>query len=208
MILARAAGFERVVFVDQGRQITRDMRCYANFSRFLRHHGYDIPEVSPSARVEEIMHDYAAEYHTNGLRSLEDLPDGSIDFSFSQAVLEHIPKAEAAECLRQLKRVGKASGYSSHRIDLKDHLGGSLNHLRFSESAWEQDIIHRSGIYTNRLRYSQWLRLFEDAGLDFRVVERNAYPALPLERRFLSQEFRDLDEADLLTQGFQVVFSG
>jgi ubiquinone/menaquinone biosynthesis C-methylase UbiE len=208
MMLARAAGFERVIFVDHGRHITGDSACYADFSRWLRDHGYEVPVVSARAGIDDIMRDYAAEYLTDGIRSLTALPDHSVDFSFSQAVLEHVPKAQAGEYLRQLRRVGKPSGISSHHIDLKDHLGGSLNHLRFSEAAWEREALYRSGIYTNRLRYSGWLRLFGDARLDYRIVERKRFPSLPLKRRQLSSGFRHLEEDDLLTMGFQVVFAG
>jgi hypothetical protein len=207
-LLARAAGFDRVLLVDEGWQLDGNTRPCTELSRLESARGGDVPEIHPGASIPEVLRACAATYLTSGLASLAALDDGSADFSFSHAVLEHIPRSQALEYLRQLKRVTKASGVSSHHIDLKDHLGGSLNQLRFSHAFWEGGSIRRSGIYTNRLRYSEWLRLFEEAGLAWRIVSRSQFVTLPLERRLMDPAFRDLEDDDLRTQGFQVVFTG
>jgi hypothetical protein len=207
-LLARAAGFEHVVLVDEGWQLGNDARICADFSRQERARGRNVPEIPARSSIEDVLRLCSTDYLTTGLASLTALGSGSVDFSFSHAVLEHVPRAQALEYLRQLKRVTKLSGVSSHHIDLKDHLGGSLNHLRFSTARWESDAIRGSGIYTNRLRYSEWLRLFEEAGLSWRIVNRSLFDTLPLERRHMAPAFRELNDDDLRTQGFQVVFAG
>ena len=206
MILARAAGFERTLLVDYGWQINDDIQCYVEAANFLRENGSNVPGIFPKDRIEDVMAKYSSEYLVGGIDSMRQIQERSIEFSFSQAVFEHIPKNQVREYLRQLKRVGKPLGVSSHVIDLKDHLGGSINQLRFPESRWETPSVYNSGIYTNRLRFSQWLKLFEEEGLEYDVIEKKEFPALPIKRNQLSEEFKELPEQDLLVSGFGVVF--
>jgi hypothetical protein len=204
VMLARVAGFERVILVDEGRQIRENAGLYREFSRRLRDQGHDVPLIAPDWGTADILRAYGGEYLTGGLGSLAGLPDGSIDFSFSHAVLEHLPRGQVPDWLRELRRVSRVPSRSSHVVDLRDHLGGSINHLRFADSFWEGAALRRSGVYTNRLRYSQWMRLFEDAGWKARIVERQAYTAPPLNRNKLAPAFRELGDGDLSTHGFQV----
>lgn len=208
VLLARAAGFERVVLVDAGWQAGRDLRPYQALARRLRANGHDVPEVDPHGTMESFLEACGGVYLTGGLRSLDALETGSIDFSFSHAVLEHLPRAETGAWLRQLRRVARSPALSSHVVDLRDHLGGSLQHLRFSSSFWEGPSLRRSGLYTNRLRLSDWMRLFGEAGWKPRLVERYAYPSPPVDPRGFAPEFRRLDASDLLTHGFQVTLEG
>jgi len=168
--------------------------------------GFMIPELDAADTIEDIMRKYSATYLTAGLDSMRTLESGSIDFSFSHAVFEHIPKSQVRGYLQELRRIGKPDGYSSHCIDLKDHLGGSIQQLRFAENWWETSSIYESGIYTNRLRYSQWIQLFETEGLGFRVISKSAFPALPVAREKLAKEYRELENADLCINGFDVLF--
>ena len=62
---------------------------------------------------------------TNGLESWSEIEDESIDFIFSQAVLEHIPKNDFRQTMIECHRILKQNGVISHTIDLKDHLGGA-----------------------------------------------------------------------------------
>jgi hypothetical protein len=204
VMLARAAGFERVILVDDGRQIDEDVEVYREFSRRLRAEGHDVPAIGPGWGIADILKAYGGEYLTGGLGSLASLPDGSVDFSFSHAVFEHLPREQVPEWLRELRRVSGASARSSHLVDLRDHLGGSIQHLRFTDSFWESAAVRRSGVYTNRLRYSQWMQSFQEAGWRARLVERQAYPVLPLDRDRLAPAFHSMDDSDLIIHGFQV----
>ena len=73
-------------------------------------------------------------------RILAHLPTNSVDFCLSNAVLEHVPKRDLALVAAELFRVLNRNGICVHRVDLKDHLGGGLNNLRFSEATWEGTI--------------------------------------------------------------------
>lgn len=95
---------------------------------------------------------------------------GSIDFIWSQAVLEHIRKSEFLDTMLELHRILRPNGVCSHVVDLKDHLGGALNNLRFSEKLWESNFMASSGFYTNRIRYSEMLDIFHQAGFSVEVV--------------------------------------
>ena len=70
------------------------------------------------------------ESHLPGI--LAHLPTNSVDFCLSNAVLEHVPKRDLALVAAELFRVLNRNGICVHRVDLKDHLGGGLNNLRFS----------------------------------------------------------------------------
>lgn len=133
------------------------------------------------------------------------IPDASVDFIWSQAVLEHIRRAEFPEFMAETRRVLKPEGVCSHRIDLKDHLGGSLHNLRFFEAVWESRFMSDSGFYTNRLRYGELLDIFRAAGFAVHVTDRREWNAPPIRRDKLAEPFRGLSEDDLSVSEFGVV---
>lgn len=145
-------------------------------------------------------------YLTNGLQSLKEIPSSSVDFIFSNAVLEHIKKDEFIPTIKETKRVLKESGVSSHDVDLRDHLGKSLNHLRFSENFWRRDIIYNSGFYTNRLRFSEIIKVFKDLGFKYEIVDLQKFNSLPISKDKFDRKFRDFSEDDLLVSSFQTLF--
>jgi hypothetical protein len=105
------------------------------------------------------------QYLTDGTRSLEQLTSSSIDYCFSNAVLEHISKCDFTKMANEFFRILKSDGVCLDRVDLKDHLGGGLNNLRFSEATWEGALFRKSGFYTNRIRFVEMVEIFEQAGL-------------------------------------------
>lgn len=161
--------------------------------------------MSNCATIKDIMDLCNAEYLTDGLNSYKTIPDNSVDFIFSNAVLEHIRKKDFLPTFREIKRILCKDGISSHYVDLKDHLNGGLNNLRFSEKIWESDFIYKSGFYTNRIRYSQMLQLFNEANLSYNVMKTYKYDKIPLKRQNLSLEFRNLCNEDLKIREFEVL---
>jgi len=157
--------------------------------------------------MESYMEACNASYLTKGLLSLKSIPDNSVDFIFSQAVLEHVRRGEVRQTLVELRRILKPVGKMSHAVDLKDHLGGELNNLRFSQYWWEKDWVACSGFYTNRLRYSEMIHLFEDAGFDCETTSITRFKKMLLERHKMAPEFRRFSDDDLLISGFNVVLS-
>lgn len=128
-----------------------------------------------------------------------------MDFCFSNAVLEHVPKRHFALVAAELFRILNRNGICLHRVDLKDHLGGGLNSLRFSDATWKGKLFRSSGFYTNRIRFGEMLTLFERAGFEYRLPRVIRWEKLPTPRVKLNASFRRLPDEDLLVSGFDVV---
>ena len=126
------------------------------------------------------------------------MDDNSFEIIFSHAVLEHVRKGEFRETMQQCYRLLKSDGVMSHVVDFKDHLDGSLNNLRFSSSLWERDwFAVNSNFYTNRLRFSEVVRIFEESGFEVKVLDISHYNTIPIRRKLLSKEFSHLSDEDL-----------
>jgi SAM-dependent methyltransferase len=142
---------------------------------------------------------------TEGTHSLSFIPDSSVDFCFSNAVLEHVPKHEFGKLFDEIRRVLKPDGVCSHRVDLKDHLGGGLNNLRFTEATWESDLFSKSGFYTNRIRFVEMITIFHKAGFECQIPRVIRWDSLPISRLALAENFSKLPDDDLLVSGFDVI---
>ena len=140
-------------------------------------------------------------------------PDHSFDFHLSYSVLEHIPPREIVSILCEAKRLLRPGGTLLHTIDLSDHFwyGDSricrVNFLRFSEREWER-WANNKYMYQNRLRASEFLRLFGEAGLrvkgESRTIDeaslqmlRNGFP--------VHDRFRSLPLEELATTAMQIM---
>jgi SAM-dependent methyltransferase len=189
--------------VDAGDFALRQPEAYARMARFLTNQGYGFPE--DGRPPDAMLRDCGVVYLTDGVRSLQHIPSASIDFCFSNAVLEHVPKYDFAQFSQQLQRVLKPDGVCVHRVDLKDHLGGQLNNLRFTESTWEGALFRNAGFYTNRIRFSEMIDIFRLAGFqcDTPRVVRWAKP--PIRKSRLAAPFRDLSDDELCVSGFDLV---
>ena len=132
-------------------------------------------------------------------------PDNSIDFIFSQAVLEHVNLHDFKELLDQTKRVLNKNGICSHRVDLGDHLGGKLNNLRFSEKLWESNFFKKSGFYTNRLRCSEIINLCNKVGFRVKEIEKRRWFKPVINSSKLNYKFQKFSENELLISGFDIL---
>jgi predicted SAM-dependent methyltransferase len=202
-LIARAFGARKIFLVDSGDYATRDAELYRNMYFFLLRKGRKLNVKYTS--FEELLYSCQSAYLTSGLSSLRQLPDNSVDFIFSQAVLEHVRKSEFLPILKELRRILKPFGISSHTVDLKDHIGGALNNLRFSDLIWESSMFSKSGFYTNRIRFTRMLALFEKAGYRVRVIETNEWDHLPTPKEKFREEFRYLSDQTLCVSSFTVL---
>ena len=95
---------------------------------------------------------------------------GSIDAHVSFAVFEHIPANVLARILAEARRVLKTDGLLVHIIDPSDHFSHddetitAINFLQFGDGEWAKWAGNRF-MYHNRLRASEYLELFEQAGV-------------------------------------------
>ena len=190
--------------------------CFGGKFTYLVDQGNFINEKNKEKKVASVLKlledkkikcdcDINYRYLTNGLYSLKEIPSNSVDFIFSNAVLEHVKKDEFVPIITESKRVLKERGVSSHEVDLRDHLGKSLNHLRFSEEFWKRDVIYNSGFYTNRLRFSEMIKIFKDVGFRYEIIDLQKFSKLPISKNRLDSKFKDLSKDDLLVSSFQTL---
>lgn len=205
-LIAHAYG-ATAILVDAGRYADADVQRYQSLVESLRSQEVElnVPDISSCRNIDDVVAICGAKYLTEGVKSLRSIESDSVDFVFSQAVLEHVRRAEFPETLRECRRIVRAEGVGSHRVDLKDHLGGELNNLRFGERIWESNTFARSGFYTNRIQYSQMISLFEDAGFSVEVDDVRRWDELPTKRKALAKPFRDIPDDELRVSGFSVL---
>jgi len=204
-VVAAAFGAARCYLVDTGNYAITDVAPYQEVAQLLKSYGLAPPDLVGARDLGDVLRRCNATYLVDGLASLRELPAHSIDFAWSQAVLEHIRRREFAPGVHELRRVLVAGGCVSHQVDLKDHLGGGLNNLRFPERWWEAEWLARSGFYTNRIRFSEMMRLFAAEGFNVESLVTRRFESLPLSRTSLASEFRNLSDEDLMVSEFHAV---
>jgi len=151
---------------------------------------------------------FGIHYHAPGDASQSGLPDGSLDFYFSVAVMEHVSVRSIRAMLREAHRTLRPGGLTYHVIGMFDHYTSvdpsitRVNFLKFSDFTWR--LIGQNKIsYHNRLRESEFLSLFEETG--FEILERRSevdeISLKALETMRLSPKYRTFDKRDLATYG-------
>jgi SAM-dependent methyltransferase len=149
------------------------------------------------------------EYRAPADARATDLASNSIDCAVSVETLEHIPMTDIAAILKELRRILRPNGVALMQIDYGDHFKrfdpsiSSFNFLTYSEEEWTP--FQSRFQYVNRLRHSEYLQLFKDAGfqiLSDRPDCRSPEPAI-MER--LAPHFRQFSERDLFTLGSLIV---
>jgi SAM-dependent methyltransferase len=204
-LIARAFGASEVYLVDEGPYARRDLGPYVRMTAFLKEKGFCTASFENCRPLENMLAACSAHYLTGGLESLREIPHSSVDFVWSHGVLQSVRRTEFLPTLRELRRIQRPDGVGSHVVELKDCLSGALNNLRFRERIWESNLIARSGFYTNRIRYTQMLKLFREAGFDAEVLETQSWEKLPTPRHKLAPPFRDLPEEELRMSAFEVL---
>ncbi len=135
------------------------------------------------------------------------LAPGSFDLISSTFTLEHIPERDIADILAESARLLTEDGLIRCSIDMKDHYSyfdGSLSHynfLRFTDRQWK--LLNPPLHFQNRLRYQDYIALFEGARLailDERTVGPTAGEKLQLASMRLAPPFseRDLEQVAVL----------
>ena len=202
-IIAHAYG-ACAILMDAGPFAKGDARSYTPLFDLL---GATSPSLDLSNVIDmpSLLAICGGEYHTRGLESWRRLPSESVDFVFSQAVLEHIRHKEFVDTMRESYRVVKPGGIASHRVDLRDHLGGGLNNLRFSKKIWESDFFSRSGFYTNRIQYRPILEMLCESGWQIADITERRWLTLPTPQSKMAMPFRKLPADDLMISGFDVL---
>lgn len=203
-ILASSKG-ARVTLIDSGSFANKDVAAYKKFASYLTKKGLSAPDLTAAKNIEDVLEICGALYFTDGRESFCKIRDNSVHLIFSQAVLEHINKYEFQSMMEECYRVLVPGGKASHRIDLRDHLGGALNNLRFSEKLWESKFFSSSGFYTNRLRWPEFLESFNNASFKEVKSELEKWDTLPTRYQDLNESFKLFSEKDLLVKGANII---
>ena len=120
-----------------------------------------------------------------------------VDCSCSNEVLEHVPAEELPGLLAALRAVTK--GVTTHSIDYSDHYArldktlSRLNFLRYSDEQWRPFNSGRQ--FVNRLRHSDYLRLFKTAG--FTILEESSIQGDPPSDLKIAEQFGGYERSDL-----------
>ncbi|MBL4852010.1 MAG: class I SAM-dependent methyltransferase [Gammaproteobacteria bacterium] len=193
------------ILLDAGSFATTDIEQYRKLAKGLKSKGLNVPDISKAETLDEMLAVCGGRYLTQGLASFSSIETGAVDLIFSQAVLEHVRKHEFVKTMQECFRVLTLKGVVSHRVDLKDHLGGSLNNLRFNERIWESEFFVRSGFYTNRIRFSEMINMFEEVKFMVEVCDVRRWQCLPIKRQSLADDFNYFSDNELMVSGFDVL---
>src|SRR5713226_6380008 len=186
-LIARTLGASRTFLVDVESCASTNLAVYRRMESHLRQLGLNPPNLDHCRSMDDVAEACSAEYLTEGLVSLRKIPSASVDFVWSHAVLPYVRRNEFLAMLQELRRVQRPDGVGSHRIPIKDIIGGNLNDLRFSKRIWESSFMANSRFYTNRLRYSEILQLFRQTGFETEVVRKIHWKTLPTPRQKMAK---------------------
>jgi len=136
------------------------------------------------------------------------LPDGSVDYIFSNATLEHV--TDPMRTVEAFARALRTGGVTAHLIDLRDHRDFShpLEFLKIDDASWQARykdpaILY---LYMNRWRASDFKAAFEKVG--FEILEMrpsSTYPVTEAVRATFQPRFQKDSLEDLSITGLLIV---
>lgn len=131
------------------------------------------------------------------------IDDASVDFIFSQAVLEHVD--DLASVYAAMRKWLNVDGIMTHQIDFKCH--GKANawngHWTYSDFLWKI-MVGRRAYLLNRQPHSVHVKLIEQSG--FRILEDTVVRSdSRLRKEQLASRFRGLSDDDITTSGAFIV---
>jgi cyclopropane fatty-acyl-phospholipid synthase-like methyltransferase len=166
------------------------------YDRFIE----DVDTIGDVKNFGELYSRYDLSYTLEEKGSLDKFPDSSFDFIFSFHVLEHVPKENTKDLVKNLYRTLKPGAYSVHQIGIDDHLShldkreSLKNYLRYSDSTWKR-YFENEVQYFNRLQMSDWLDLFRQAGfvLKEKIIESKKIDSLKIAPKYQHYSKEDLE---------------
>jgi len=203
--VASAFGAKAVWLVDAGPFANTNTGDFNEVIHKMQNKGRKLPLLSNANSLSETLVELNIHYLTNGTDSLKEIPEGAVDFFWSQVVLEHVSKADFPEFVRQLRRVASPDAIGVHSIDFRDHLSGGLNNLRFTDKIWEGAFFNGAGFYTNRLRPREIIQLFQHAGFATEILSETRWENMPIERRSLAPEFNSMPDEDFMVAEIELL---
>jgi hypothetical protein len=90
-LIAKAHGASQIWLVDAGPFATTDPKAYDAMAHYLESQKFRLPFENTFSDFHGVLQASNAIYLTEGVNSFTLIPDHSVDFCLSNAVLEHIP---------------------------------------------------------------------------------------------------------------------
>jgi len=174
-----ALGYTSIWYLDTADSAPRDLAPYRATAAIAAAAGLAPPDLDTATDRDDVLRRCGASLLTGGAEALDAVPDGSVDLVVSEVALEHVRREAMAPLLRALRRVTAPDGVGLHGVEFHDHLGGGLQHLRFSDRFWARPLVGRAGLYVNRLGLSAVVGAFEDAGFAVAVPRALVWPRRP-----------------------------
>lgn len=128
---------------------------------------------------------------------------GSVDFIFSQAVLEHVDDLEGVYAA--MHRWLSPTGLMSHQVDFRCHRKADTwnGHWAYSDFTWKL-IVGRRAYLLNRLPHSRHVEYLRRCGFEI-VADRPVRSESVLRRQDLAARFRAMTDDDLVTSGAYIL---
>lgn len=208
-------GLDTTYLVDAGDFASKDPKHYQELYSYIEENKDSEWKAlrslaenasSDNTRHNQVLHNFTREdvldfsggkYKTQGIHSMKEIENECIDFSFSNAVFEHIHADEFAPYMVELARVHKKGSIARHWVDLHDHLGGALNSMRFSERFWESFWVKNAGFYTNRLTMDEMITSAQKAGFSVEIPHVMKWHTLTPPRKNMHNDFAQKSEEEL-----------
>jgi hypothetical protein len=130
---------------------------------------------------------------------MECLPRDAFRLAISAGVMEHISATTAPQFVSSMASLLVKKGFGIHGINISDHLSlydpsaNPKQYLTYSEFQWRL-WFENAVQYINRIQRSDWLQMFDDAGLSV-VEEKCSYAdlaGLQIDPRYLKLSRKDL----------------
>ena len=124
--------------------------------------------------------------------------DGHFDLITSTSVLEHVPVEQLPVLLRELRRVLKSDGLTSHHIAHKDHWSDSdpalhsMNYVRYEPDQWVR--YNPPIMFQNRVMHSEYCNMMDEAGFDYEVSTTRCETSPPE----IAKHFQQYSDDDLV----------
>ena len=176
----------------------------------VRRPGRFCPAGNRTDFVSLLRNSFGIQYRAPFDARMTALADKSVDYITATKVLVFIPLKTLQGILKECARILRPQGSMAVLLDYRDNYSyfdaniGVYNFLQYSDQTWE-NIYNSSLFYQNRLRHSDYQRLFDEAGFEVVVGEagydgpieaaRKKLEKIPLAARFKNYEIDDLAAA-------------
>jgi SAM-dependent methyltransferase len=155
--------------------------------------------VNRAGSFSELYGPLGVEYFIEPSGSIAQFGPSSFDSIISMHVLEHVPRLNVPDLMKDMYEQLKPGGVTIHQIGIDDHLAhydraaSPKQYIAYSDTTWRL-IFENQVQYFNRLQTSEWLAAFKQAGFVLReqIAEDAGIESLRVNKRFANFEPRDL----------------